>query len=265
MPRVRNVTESEFLSIVVMPMSFAAARAALEDPAALVDRCAGVDLVPVVLGQPRRPVGAALLVGLGEQDQVAGARGRLARDPHRGDRERREPALEVHRAAAVQEAVLDEPAERVDGPQRALDPDDVRVAGEQQRLLRRRPRRRQPRDQVRLAGRGRRHDLDAEAERLQPRPQVLGDHRLVPGRVGRVDPDEVPRQGHHLAVLGARRGGASREERDGARDGREPGATLHAASLEPMPAVPGPYPNRRGITPPRVRGRATERDAPAPQ
>ena len=73
MPRVRNVTDSEFLSIVVMPISRAPPPPSGEDPAALVDRLTGVDLGPVVLGEPGRAVGAALLVGLGEQDQVAGA------------------------------------------------------------------------------------------------------------------------------------------------------------------------------------------------
>ena len=86
------------------------AGAVLEDPAALVERDAGVDLRPRRLGEPARAVVAALLVGLGEQDDVALERHLGARDPRRGHGERGEAALEVHRAAAVDEAALITPA-----------------------------------------------------------------------------------------------------------------------------------------------------------
>ena len=58
----------------------------------------------------------------------------------------------------------------------------------------------QARDEVGLARRRRRHDLDLEAERREPRLQQLGDLRLVAGRVGRVGLDQLLQQRDDLAV-----------------------------------------------------------------
>ena len=109
------------------------------------------------------------------------------------------------------------------------------VAGQQQRLAPVRRGRGQPGDQVRLARRRRRDDLDLEAERLELRAQVLGDRRLVPRRVGGVEPDQVLEDRDRLAVLRARLRGARTQERDCARGDREPTTMLHGAS-HPIPS-----------------------------
>ena len=91
------------------------------------------------------------------------------------------------------------PANGSTRPEVALDAHDVLVAGQQERLLGR-VLGAQARDEVGLARRRRRHDLDLEAERREPRLQQLGDLRLVAGRVGRVDPDQLLQQRDDLAV-----------------------------------------------------------------
>ena len=110
-----------------------------------------------------------------------------------------EAALEVHRAAAPDVAAADEPGERVDRPQVALDAHDVLVTGEQQRLGGR-VGGAQAGDEVRLAGRRRGHDLGLEPERREPRPQQLGDLLLVARRVGGVGADQLLQQVDDLAV-----------------------------------------------------------------
>jgi hypothetical protein len=140
--------------------------------------------------------------------------------------------------------------------------DDVGVPGEQERLLAVGRGGGEARDQVRLAGGRRRHDLDLEAERLEPRPQQLGDEHLVARRVRRVHPDEVLQERDHLTVLRAGRSGPSHEEREGARDHREPDTTLHGASLGPLPRPRLP---RTGVNRTSVPGARCVRDAPAPQ
>ena len=92
---------------------------------------------------------------------------------------------------------------------------------------------------MRLAGRGRRDDLDLEAERREPRAQQLVDPRLVPRRVRRVDPDELLQEPDDLGLLGARRSGASDEERDGARQRDEPDPALQHGCLPE--SVPSPH------------------------
>ena len=225
------------------------AGAVLEDPAALVERDAGVDLRPRRLGEPARAVVAALLVGLGEQDDVALERHLGARDPRRGHGERGEAALEVHRAAAVDEAASDQARERVHRPEVALDAHDVLVAGQQERLLGR-VLGAQAREEVGLARRRRRHDLDLEPERREPRLQQLGDLRLVARRVGGVDPDQLLQQRDDLAVgpvvlrlRHARQERASDQERH--QYTRQPPRT-HAPRLPTWSSLAGDYPPRWG-------------------
>ena len=169
--------------------------------------------------------------------------------PRRGHGERGEAALEVHRAAAVDEAAPDQARERVDRPEVALDAHDVLVAGQQEWLLGR-VLGAQARDEVGLARRRRRHDLDLEAERREPRLQQLGDLRLVARRVGGVGPDQLLQQRDDLAVgpvvlrlRHAREERASDQERH--QYTRQPPRTHAPASQRgrrggPLPAPVGP-------------------------
>ena len=88
----------------------------------------------------------------------------MLRQHHHRARKDRDAALEVDRAAAVDVAVLDQAGKRIDRPFVALDPDRVRVRGEEDRLLAAVAM--QPREQVRLPRLWRRHDFDLEPERL---------------------------------------------------------------------------------------------------
>ena len=204
----------------------APARVRAQDPA-LVERERGVELVPVILGQPLDPVVAALLVGLEDEHDVARERDAIAREPHRRRREDRDAALVVERAAAVEVVAPDEPGERVDAPQVALDAHGVRVRGQQHGLADRR-RAAEPRHEMRLAGGRRLDDLDLEPERRQPVAHVGRDQRLVAGGIGRVEPDEVAGERDDLGVGLARGRPGKRSQRDQGDDDRPRVATAGA-------------------------------------
>lgn len=112
-------------------------------------------------GQPLSAVRPGFLVAVGEEDDVA-IEARALRDvPQQRSSERGVGALHVQRAPAVQPAVSTLAGERSGGPSVRFDVDDVRVAEEQQGLVRAGSR--DSGDEVRVVRSWRRDDIDARA------------------------------------------------------------------------------------------------------
>jgi hypothetical protein len=198
----------------------------------------------VILGEPVDAVIAALLVGLEDEHDVALERHVRAREPHRRRGEDRDAALVVEGTPAIEIAALEHARERIDAPQLGLDAHDVGVRREQDRLAGR-VRAAQARDQVRLARRRRRDDVDLEAQRRQPVAHVDGHLRFVAGRIGRVEPDEVAVKRHHLGIrsrhpsagLASRGAGISRADQSHSDSHQRHGST--AGATHDVPDLPG--------------------------
>ena len=208
-PRVWSVTENEILSRTVTAASRRAAAAIGADDPALVERVRGVELVPVILGQPLDAVVAALLVALEDEHDVALERNAGARQAHGGGSEHRDPAFVIERAAPVEIAVLDHARERIDTPQLRLYADGVRVRREQDRLALGigAPK---ARDQVRLARDRRLNDGDLEAQWRESGGHEGRDLAFIAGRVGRIQPHKITRERDDLGVRLGRRDPAAR-------------------------------------------------------
>ncbi len=173
--------------------------AAEHDPvaAALVDRVVGAHRVRVLADEPREPeVLADLLVGRGDEDEVAVRPEPLPRQARDRDRARRHLALHVERPAPPDLAVDDLARPRVALPLGRVGEHGVGVGEERER--RPAPVPADPRDEV-GALRHLRDQLDLDARVLEVGPQHLGRARLVPGRVDRVGADELPQELDHGA------------------------------------------------------------------
>ena len=143
----------------------------------------------MLLAEPREAEAVAdLLVGRRDEEQVAGRAEALARERRDRDRARRDLALHVERAAPPDLAVAQLARPRIGASTR---PDRrarcrcaragrdgaAAAAGD-------------PRDEIRPL----RHpgvELARDAVRLEVAAQMLGGARLVPGRVDRVEPDQL--------------------------------------------------------------------------
>src|SRR5689334_12257388 len=180
----------------------------------LVQGEVGANRVGVVLAQPLQPEAVPdLLVGAGREDEVA--RGLEALPRERGERHRLRGDLPLHveRAAApdLGAANLARPGIRL--PLRRVGDDGVRVGQEQQARPTAAPG--QPRDEVRALG-GACLELALDAVPCEVVAQQLGRLRLVPGRVDRVEPDELLQELGDLVA--ERHGGHEREHTSGVSD-----------------------------------------------
>ena len=137
--------------------------------------------------EARAEVAARLLVGEDDEDEVARQRDVLAPGAQERVDEHRDAALHVERAAAPDVAVLEPPLERRMRPVLSGGRDDVDVALEQQR---RRTASGEPADEV-GPRRVLRVDRRLAAGLLQLRADELDARGLVPGRVRRVEPDQL--------------------------------------------------------------------------
>src|SRR5262249_5880185 len=146
--------------------------------------------------EPLQPEpGADLLVGGGDEDQVARAAPALSREGRYGDRARRHLALHVESAAAPHLAVDELAPERVALPLARVGEADVGGGGARERRAATAPA--DPRDEVRALGRARVEGA-LDASRLEMVAQELGGERLVAGRVRRVEPDQLLKERRNL-------------------------------------------------------------------
>ena len=173
-----------------------------------VDGVVGIDEVAAVRQQPRDAVvGSAFFVGRQREDQIAvGHPLFLSQSNERRD-ERRRPAFQVERPAAVEVAVLFGQDERVHGPVFAPCLDDVEVGDEERRASACPCRGSGPRGCPWLPLRRALNDDDiglGEAGREEPRRHPLGRDRRAAGRMRRVGFDQLfqDRAAHLLVVAG---------------------------------------------------------------
>ena len=142
--------------------------------------------------EPVEPEAVAdLLVGRGDEDEVAVVTPALARERGERDGARGDLALHVERAAAPDEAVAELAAERVGAPLARVGGHDVGVR--EQRERRAAAGAAQARDEVRPLGHLR-VQLALDARVLEEVAEQLRRRGLVAGRVRRVDADQLPQE-----------------------------------------------------------------------
>ena len=161
----------------------------------------GLGVLAAEPGEPEVGVVAHLLVGGGGEDQVAARLEPLARERGDRDRARRHLALHVQRPASPHLPVANLARPGVDGPLGRIGQDRVRVREEQQPRPVAAPT--DPRHEVRPL-RHARVQLALDAERLQVAAQQIGRRGLVPGRVDRVEADQLLEEGRDLLAQRAR-------------------------------------------------------------
>ena len=153
-----------------------------------------------MLAEPAHAEDAAdLLVGRGEEDDVAAQRLATALQQQHRQQLHHARALHVHRAAAVDAPVAHDAAERRHVPELLLDRHHVEVIAEQQRAAAAVAV--QPRDQ-RLAARRNLDVLAGDALGLEQRAEEARGRGLVAGRVGGVDAQVALEDVQRLGVDG---------------------------------------------------------------
>ena len=169
------------------PLDAEGARAATP---ALVDHAHAVDHLGMLGREELGAVDAArLLVGDGDEGEVAAQRQLVAVVQQEGDELHDAHPLHVERAAAPDVAAAHLAAERIDGPVLALEGHDVGVV-EQDQLLAARAVAGQRGDERGAAGRVRRLvELVGDALAIEDRAEELAGAGLVAGRVDGVDAD----------------------------------------------------------------------------
>ena len=190
---------------------------------ALVERVLGANRLGMLLAEPGEPeVDADLLVGGRDEDQVAAGLESLPGERGHRHRARRDLALHVERAAAPDLAVAKLARPGVDLPLGGIGENRVRVREERQPRPVAAPG--NPRDEVRPL-RHLRVELAGDAVLLEVVAQELGRTGLVPGRVDRVEADQLLEE---LADLVA--------ERDGCAQRRVPCTSTHSrlCSIPPL-------------------------------
>ena len=167
----------------------------------------------MLAAEPEQPVVGALpelLVGGGGEDQVACRTKALARERCDRDCAGRDLVLHVERPAAPDVPVTQLARPRVDRPLRRVGEHRVGVREQQQPRPVAAPR--NPRDEVRPLGHAR-VQLALDPERLEVVAQQLGRLGLVPRRVDRVQPDELPKEVDDLVAQRGDRHASSRRSR----------------------------------------------------
>ena len=156
------------------------------------------------LDEPLEPVaGTDLLVGGGDEDEVAGAAPAFACERRQRDRRRRDFALHVERSASPDLAVWDQlTPEGIALPLGGVGEHDVGVREERKRRPVAGPA--DAGDEVRALGHAR-VELTLDTGRLQVVAQELGSRGLVAGRIRGVDADEPLQQLGYFTHLRAPR------------------------------------------------------------
>ena len=107
----------------------------LYDPSAFIQSEFAVHQIPMRFGEPTRVVGTAFFIRFGQKNHVAVQRDAILHQLHDRLGEDGYAALVIHRASAINIAILHHTRERIDGPLLAFHTHDVRVRREQYGLL----------------------------------------------------------------------------------------------------------------------------------